>query len=119
LFPNPNINGGRNAVKRFEEYEVPQGDWFQFSGNPGTEQVFVFLSREPLKTLPGFDRPVNSFERGSPTLVAELAGSIQSRDLILQKDAASAGKGPQATYVVNKADLGKAVTASFTLAHKP
>jgi serine/threonine-protein kinase len=119
LFPNPNINGGRNAVKRFEEYEVPQGDWFQFSGNPGTEQVFVFLSREPLKTLPGFDRPVNSFERGSPTLVAELAGSIQSRDLILQKDAASAGKGSQATYVVNKADLGKAVTASFTLAHKP
>jgi hypothetical protein len=118
LFPNPQINGGRNFVKRFEEYEVPQGDWFLLSGDPGVEQVFVFLSREPLQTLPGFDRPVQSFEKGSNSLVAELAQSIQSRDLIFEKDK-SAGKGPQATYVVNKAELGKAVTASFTLTHKP
>jgi hypothetical protein len=119
LFPNPDINGGRNAVKRFEEYEVPEGNWFQFSGNPGVEQLFVFLSREPMKTLPGFDRPVQSFERGSPALIAELTSSIQSRDLVFAKDAASGGKGMQATYVVNKAELGKAVTASFTLTHKP
>jgi hypothetical protein len=119
LFPNPNINGGRNAVKRFEEYEVPEGNWFQFSGPPGVEQLFVFLSREPMKTLPGFDRPVLSFESGSPTLIAELSNSIQSRDLVFAKDPASGGTGRQATYVVNKAELGKAVTASFTLTHKP
>lgn len=119
LFPNDRINGGRNAVKRFEEYEIPQADWFMFSGSPGTEQLFVFLSREPLKTLPGFDRPVKSFEPGSPALVAELAASIQSRDLVFEKDRSSAGKGQQATYVVNKAEVGKAVSASFTLTHKP
>jgi serine/threonine-protein kinase len=118
LFPNDQINGGRNAVKRFEEYEIPQGDWFMFSGNPGTEQVFVFLSREPLKTLPGFDRPVKSFEPGSPALVAELASSIRSRDLVFEKDRSPAGKGMQATYVVNKAEVGKAVTASFRLTHR-
>ncbi|MGE3490373.1 MAG: serine/threonine-protein kinase [Vicinamibacterales bacterium] len=119
LFPNPEINGGLNAVKRFQEHEVPQGNWFQFSGEPGLEQLFVFLSREPMRTLPGFDRPVQSFERGSPALIAALSDSIQSRDLVFAKDTASGGKGPQATYVVNKAELGKSVTASFTLTHKP
>jgi serine/threonine protein kinase len=117
LFPNPQINGGRNAVKRFAEYEVPQGDWFKFDGPAGTERVFVFLSREPLTTLPGFDRPVKSFEPGSATMIAELRSSIQSRDLVFAKDPASA-KGQQATYVVNKAEVGKAVTASFNLIHK-
>ena len=119
LFPHPDINGGLNEVKRFDEHEVPSDAYFRLEGNPGQEQIFVFLSREPMKTLPGFDRPVKAFERGSPGLVATLAGSIQSRDLVLEKDRASGGKGPQATYVVNKAELGKAVTASFTLNHKP
>jgi serine/threonine protein kinase len=117
LFPNPEINGGRNAVKRFEEYEVPRGDWFQLDANVGTERVFVFLSREPLKTLPGFDRPVKTMERGNGTLVAELANSIQSRDLVFAKDR-NPVKGQRASYVVNKAELGKAVTASFNLTHK-
>ena len=119
LFPNTEINGGRNAVKRHQEHEVPQGDWFMFDDKPGTEQLFVFLSREPLAKLPGFDRPVQkSFERASPGLVAELQNSIQSRDLVFAKDPSSKGKSQQATYVVNKAEVGKAVTASFTLTHK-
>lgn len=116
LFPNPQINGGLNAVKRFQEYEVPSGDWFQFDGAAGTEHVFVFLSREPLSKLPGFDRPVRSFESASPAMIAELRTSIQSRDLVFAKDTGSSKT--QASYVVNKADVGKAVTASFNLTHK-
>ena len=118
LYPHPDINGGLNRVKRFEEYEVPNDNWFQLQGNPGEEQLFVFLSRDPMSTLPGFDRPVKAFERSSPALVAQLQGQIASRDLILSKDS-TATKGMQATYVVNKADLGKAVTAKFTINHKP
>jgi serine/threonine-protein kinase len=118
LYPHPDINGGLNRVTRFEEYEIPNDNWFQLQGNPGEEQLFVFLSREPLNTLPGFDRPVKAFERSSPTLVAQLQGAIASRDLILSKDS-TATKGVQATYVVNKAELGKAVTAKFTINHKP
>lgn len=117
LFPNPDINGGRNAVKRFEEYEVPRGDWFELDANIGTEHVFVFLSREPLKTLPGFDRPVKTIERGNGTMIAALQTSVQSRDLVFTKDRAAV-KGQRATYVVNKAEVGKAVTASFNLTHK-
>jgi serine/threonine protein kinase len=117
LFPNEDINGGRNAVKRFEEYEVPGDTYFTLDGNVGTEHIFVFLSREPMKTLPGFERPVKSFQPASGALIAELQGRIQPRDLIFAKDPASA-KGQRATYVVNKAEVGKAVTASFDLIHK-
>lgn len=116
LFPNEEINGGRNAVKRFQEYEVPQDNWFRFDGPAGTERLFVFLSREPMQTLPGFERPVKSFQPGSATMIAELQGSIQSRDLVFAKDAATSKT--QATYVVNRAEVGKAVTASFNLTHK-
>ncbi|HEX6163196.1 MAG TPA: serine/threonine-protein kinase [Vicinamibacterales bacterium] len=116
LFPNEEINGGRNAVRRFEEYEVPQGDWFMLDNNVGTEHVFVFLSREPMKSLPGFERPAKSFQPGSNTLIAELRSSIQSRDLVFAKDSSSSKM--QATYVVNKSAVGKAVTASFSLTHK-
>ena len=116
LFPNEEINGGRNAVKRFQEYEVPQDNWFRFDGPAGTERLFVFLSREPMKTLPGFDRPAKSFQPGNATMIAELQGSIQSRDLVFAKD--SGTSKTQATYVVNKAEVGKAVTASFNLTHK-
>ena len=118
LYPHPDINDGLNKVKRFEDNEIPNDNWFKLEGTPGEEQLFVFLSRDPLNTLPGFDRPVKAFERSSPALVAQLQGTIASRDLILSKDS-SATKGVQATYVVNKADLGKAVTAKFTINHKP
>ena len=118
LFPHPDINGGRNQVKRFEDTVVPNDMWLMLDNNPGVEQLFVFLSREPLKTLPGFDRPVKAYETAPPTLVAQLQSTIASRDLILSKDSA-ATKGTQATYVVNKAELGKAVTAKFTINHRP
>src|SRR5207253_2525660 len=50
LFPDPEINGGRNAIRRGEEYPVPNRDigWFRFEGKAGDEQLFVFLSRQPM-----------------------------------------------------------------------
>ena len=53
------------------------------------------------------------------SVVEELQQSIRPRDLILEKDRAAlaAGKTSQATYVVNKSEVGKAVSASITLTH--
>jgi hypothetical protein len=116
LFPNPDINGGRNAVKRKQEYGVPQGDWFRLDPPAGAEKIFVFLSREPLPSLPGFQRPVTEYGRGSAPMIASLQSSIASRDLVFTKDPAASKS--QATYIVNKSEVGKAVTASFTITHK-
>lgn len=121
LFPSVEINGGRNAVAPLEPYDVPSGnDWFQFDHNVGTEHLFVFLSREPLSQLPGFGRPVTRAETLTASVVQNLQQSIRSRDLVLQKDQSSGGKPGvrQATYVVNRAEVGKAVTATISLIHQ-
>jgi serine/threonine-protein kinase len=121
LFPGARINGGKNAVKRAEQYDVPSGDWFKFDDNPGTEQIFVFLSRDAMEQLPGFDRPVTRTETIAGSVVEDLQRRIRSRDLVFEKASEggeSRGGQSQATYVVNKAEVGQAVAATITLNHQ-
>ena len=121
LFPSAQINGGRNQIAPLEEYDVPSdGGWFQFDENVGTENLFVFLSREPLSQLPGFTRPVTKAETLTASVVHELQQSVRSRDLVFTKDKSSGGKAGvrQSTYVVNRAEVGKAVTTTISLIHQ-
>ncbi len=121
LFPSAQINGGRNQIAPLEQYDVPSdGGWFQFDDQVGTEHLFVFLSREPLSQLPGFARPVTRAETLTASVVQDLQQSVRSRDLIFTKDQSSGGKPGvrQATYVVNRAEVGKAVTATISLNHQ-
>lgn len=119
LLPGPSINGGRNTISKGQSYQVPTEDWFLFDDTPGTEQVFVFFSREPMKHLPGFDRPVARYETLAASVVDDLKRRVQSRDLLFEKDrpVATAGGAVQSTYVVNKAELADAVAASIALVH--
>jgi hypothetical protein len=119
LFPNPDANGGRNAVVRSEEYVVPDNGWFAFDKTPGTEEVFVVLSRQPLDTLPGFKAPVTRRETVDRSIVTGLQARIQSRDLVFEKDqsAAADGKTRQAMYVVNRGELASQVAALIQLTH--
>ena len=121
LFPSAQINGGRNQLAPLEEYDVPSdGGWFQFDDNVGTENLFVFLSREPLSQLPGFTRPVTKAETLTASVVKQLQQSVRSRDLVFTKDSSSGGKPGvrQATYVVNRTEVGKAVTTTISLSHQ-
>jgi serine/threonine-protein kinase len=119
LFPNPEINGGLNAIKRGQPYMVPNDAWFEFDENPGVEKIFVFLSREPLSVLPGFNKPVTGTVETPAAVVDKLQNSVQSRDLFIQRDRTEAGGiVQQATYVVNRDEVGKAVTAFIQLIHK-
>ena len=118
LFPNPDINGGRNQIKKFEEYNVPDEAWFSFDDKPGTEQVFVFLSKEVVSVLPGFNRPVTRLESVRAAVVEDLKSSVRSRDLVFERERPAAGTKPsQATFVVNKEEVGKAVSAVILLVH--
>ncbi|HYU79042.1 MAG TPA: serine/threonine-protein kinase [Vicinamibacterales bacterium] len=118
LFPHLDINGGKNAVRRLSRYQVPPEDWFRFDANPGTEQVFVFLSREPYSQLPGFERPVTKTETVTASIVEALQETVRSRDLVLEKDRPQGRSPSQATYVVNRTEVGKSVVASISLTHK-
>ncbi len=118
LFPNPDINGGRNQIKKGEQYNVPDEAWFTFDDNPGTENVFVFLSRDQVSVLPGFNRPVTRMESVQAAVVRDLQNSIRSRDLIFERERPAAGAKPsQSTFVVNREEVGKAVSAVIQLVH--
>jgi serine/threonine-protein kinase len=121
LFPNPEINGGRNTIRRGQQYAVPEDGWFAFDETPGTEEVFVILSKEPMAQLPGFKSPVTKAESIQAAVVDTLQQEIRSRDLVFEKERPTTGLGgrvTQASYVVNPDELGKAVTASIRLIHK-
>jgi hypothetical protein len=119
LFPNPDANGGRNAIRRSEEYVVPDNGWFAFDDTPGTEELFVVLSKQPLDTLPGFKAPVTKRETVDRAIVTGLQARIQSRDLVFEKDQSTAadGKTRQATYIVNRGELASQVSAVIQLNH--
>jgi serine/threonine-protein kinase len=120
LFPDPEINGGRNTIKRGQEFMVPNDYWFAFDNNPGVEQIFVVLSKELLTELPGFKAPVTTSQTPVQALaVNSVQQQIRSRDLVLEKDRPTPGatKPSQATYVVNKTEVGKAVATTIQLTH--
>ncbi len=120
LFPHPDSNGGMNRIRHSEEYIVPPDGWFRFDGDPGTEKVFVVLSKEPLSQLPGFEKPVTKAESLNASLVESVQQSIRSRDLTFERDTRAqtqGGKIIQASYVVNRAELGKSVAVSISLNH--
>ena len=117
LLPHPLINEGRNAVTRFGEVTIPPEGWFRFDDNPGAEQVFVYLSREPMDKLPWGGGPVVSAQSVDQPTMIELANSVRSRDLVFEKDDAP-GSSDQAAYVVNRDDLGSAVAWTVELHHR-
>ena len=117
LLPHPMIDGGRNDVTPFGEVTVPPEGWFQFDENPGAEQVFVYLSREPIDTLPWGGGAVVSAQSVDEPTVIELANSVRSRDLVFEKDDAP-GDADRAAYVVNQDDAGGAVAWTVELSHR-
>ena len=117
LLPHPQLNGGRNTVTRFVEVTIPPEGWFRFDENPGSEEVFVYLSREPIDTLPWGGGPVLSAQSVDQPTVIELANSVRSRDLVFEKEDTPGG-ADQAAYVVNQDAVGNAVAWTVELHHR-
>jgi hypothetical protein len=121
LFPSPQINGGTNAVQRGQKYSIPSQGWFKFDSSAGTERAFVFLSKEPMNSLPGFKEPVTRMESVGQAVVDDLKRSVRSRDLVFEKERPADPGAPgkrQSTFVVNRDELGKFVSATIQLVHQ-
>jgi len=118
LFPNPQINGGTNAVQHGQRVAIPREGWFKFDSSAGTERAFVFLSKEPLTSLPGFKEPVTKMESVDQSVVDDLKRTVKARDLVFEKDPGPPGGRRQSTFVVNRDELGKFVSATIQLVHQ-
>jgi len=78
----------------------------------------VILSKEPLSVLPGFNQPVTKMESIGPSIVDELKRSVNPRDLVFEKDPGPPDGRHQATFVVNRDELAKYVSATIQLVHR-
>lgn len=65
IFPDARLDGGDNWVEGHVPVEVPSSEeaeerlrWFEFYGDPGTERVFIVVTREPLSAVPTADELV-------------------------------------------------------------
>ena len=117
LLPHPQIAAGRNVVVRFGETQVPPAGtgWFRLDDTPGTERIFVYLSREPVATLPGVDGPEPAVQPVDQQTVNELTSTIGSMDLVFEKEEVPAAAG-EAVYVVNP--TGSQVWSLIELRHQ-
>jgi hypothetical protein len=126
LFPAPDINDGVNAVKANSKITIPSEHAFSFDEQPGTENVYIVLSRKPESDFeklifalhdkskqPGDGQavPANTPRRESPAntqwassrsnnpLLVQLE-SMKSRDLVFEKvdDENDQGRKDKAFY---------------------
>lgn len=143
LFPSPSVESGSNRVEGFHSYTMPPGHRFTFDEQPGTEKLFLVLSRTPVPDLenlmyslqkgqmePAADPARPKPESEGKTLVAGLSiddstvGRLRdaySRDLIIEKvDEATPGdRKEKAVYVVNPhGSADSRVVADLQLVHQ-
>jgi hypothetical protein len=104
LFPNEDTEQGSNRVERNHEYEIPGGGRFTFDEQPGTERMFIILSRQPEADL---EKLIYALSQGNSTakpasgdktadkpkmMIAQsriddsLIGRLRERDKVLARD---------------------------------
>jgi len=59
IFPDARLDGGENWIEAHVPVEVPSSEepeerlrWFEFYGDPGTDRIFIVVTREPLNGVP-------------------------------------------------------------------
>lgn len=59
IYPDPRLDGGENWIEAHVPMEVPSGveaderlRWLTFYGNPGTERLYIVVTRDPLPLVP-------------------------------------------------------------------
>ena len=142
LFPNKEILGGANMIEKGNRYEIPFGTAsFQFDETPGTEKLFLTLSRQPepdiekmkqalrqdtaepiaAKAAPSSGGSVQVVSSLDDDTVSKLRSRVAARDLVFEKvnEENIGAKSDKAIYVVNSSTSGEAkVVIDLSLVHR-
>jgi hypothetical protein len=147
LFPSAEFDDGNNRVTRDRSYEIPSRTRFVFDEQPGTEKLFLVLTRKPEHDLdkliyqldtPRDPEPADAPKAQKPPtllalntltvsddLVSQLRGTLVARDLVFEKvneekPARQSQHNPEkAVYVVNPArDASARLIVDVDLKHR-
>jgi hypothetical protein len=122
LFPASDMNNGSSRIRAMTPLQIPTAadESFTLVDTPGTERLFVYLSKTPLGTpTPEQSRPVPEgvlLARASP----DDFPPIRARDLVrtsLTRTAGTPATSPDGTFIVN-AQNGAAVMEIIALVHQ-
>jgi len=123
LFPSPEMTNEANQIDPGQKIRAPKGYCFEVSDPPGSETLFVVLSRDPRDfyelyrgikgetppPTPGTTRP-DAVQMASAQVVnnavAQMAKQFGTRDLVIRKvaQAVDSRDVPNSVYVVNASD---------------
>jgi hypothetical protein len=143
LFPAAEVAGGNNRVESGRSYTIPSPPGrFAFDQQPGEEQLFIVLSRQP---EPSLEQLIYSLGSGNASpasapaepggrhivlaqagplgdsLVSRLRGEVLARDLVFENvdDSTPGAKKENAVYVVNPTGGSDSrLVAGFVLKHQ-
>ncbi|MCZ2074496.1 MAG: DUF4384 domain-containing protein [Bryobacterales bacterium] len=125
LFPNPEVARGSNIVAPGRTYEMPSGGRIVFDEQPGTEKMFIVLSRRPepnleelIYSLSSTAQPPAVEREQAPAkqlmiaqnrtsiddaLIGKIRQEMVARDLIFEKvdESTPGARKENAVYVVN------------------
>lgn len=124
LFPSPEMPGESNVIDPGQKVRAPKDYCFEIGDPPGTETLFVALSRSPRDFFDLYDaikspqnaEPANTKPASSPVQMADarlvnsavekMAKSFGTRDLVIKKVTPAADKQETdySVYVVNGSD---------------
>jgi hypothetical protein len=119
LFPDPQINGGNNAVEPGKTCVIPggRGEAFEIDAHPGKEKIFILLTRTPETDLDATILSLRKGELRAENDVDRIHKQLQSRDLVFTKVDDDDDK---AVYVINKSTAapGQRVVSDVVLNHQ-
>ncbi len=147
MFPSAEYDNGDNRVRAGIVYDLPRNTRFAFTGKPGTERIFLVLSRQPVADLDELiytlhgkpaqpeDKNTSQPEASPPPprqmlaslrplddeLVGRLRNAVYARDLVFEKvdDSTPGERKEKAVYVVNKSTAPDArLVADIRLRHE-
>jgi hypothetical protein len=120
LLPTPEMAGEPNVINPGQTLRVPSNYCFEISDPPGTETLFVMLSRDPSDFYELYDsvkrdsepppqRPTAAVQLASASVddaVDKLSKQFGTRDIVIRKvsQASSPKDAPNSVYVVNRSD---------------
>lgn len=123
LFPSPEMPGESNVIDPGQKVRAPKDYCFEISDPPGTETLFVALSRSPRDFFDLYDaikspqsaEPANTKPASNPVQMADarlvnsavekMAKSFGTRDLVIKKVTPATDKETDySVYVVNGSD---------------